>query len=607
MSAPAPARPRPGWPEPVYLALSPEPVLAFIHEPDGPARDTAVLICPPFGWDENCSYRARRRWADELAAAGYPTARFDLPGTGDSGGAPGDDSQLDAWVESVTGTVEWLRERTGCARLAVIGIALGGLVAYLAAAAGAEVDELVLWAVPASGRVLLREMKAFAGVVAARHPADARGGPPLPEGAADVIGYLVTADTTAALGRVRLDELELPRAHGMRVLMLGRDGLAPDKRLRASLEQSGAAVTAGEAGDYARLMAHPQDAQAPDATIARSIEWFAGGSAPARGLVARAARPAVERDRLELERDGRALRETPLELQVADGRALAILTEPVEGARAQVCALLLNGGALRHTGPNRSWVDIARRWAAQGVPSVRVDLSGIGDAEGEERDRVSNRELYAERSNRDTLGLVEQLAVRGVGEQFVLAGLCSGAYWALHAALRDPRVKGALMINLYSFYWSEKLVHERETFEALGALRSQGWRRLVRRDVRPDRLMTAVKSIRPSRIRRGARHQVEFSQRDQVVRDLDLLRDRGTEALLLLSHGEPLYDQLVRQGQLENLDRWPNLRLERIASRDHMFRALWLQQQVHASLDRGLERVLERTGDAGLHAAHPGP
>jgi ribosomal 50S subunit-associated protein YjgA (DUF615 family) len=116
----------------------------------------------------------------------------------------------------------------------------------------------------------------------------------------------------------------------------------------------------------------------------------------------------------------------------------------------------------------------------------------------------------------------------------------------------------------------------------------------VRRDVRADQLRTAVKSIRPGRIRRGARHPVEGSQSGEIERALDQLRDQETETLMLLAYGEPLYDQLVRYGQIDALDRWPNLTLERIPTRDHMFRAIWLQQRVHESMDRALERTLAR-------------
>jgi hypothetical protein len=54
-----------------------------------------------------------------------------------------------------------------------------------------------------------------------------------------------------------------------------------------------------------------------------------------------------------------------------------------------------------------------------------------------------------------------------------------------------------------------------------------------------------------------------------------------------------LYDQLVRQGIVARLDRWPNLSVAQLPTTDHMFRAIWLQQHVHGLLDDALGRVLE--------------
>jgi SAM-dependent methyltransferase len=148
------------------------------------------------------------------------------------------------------------------------------------------------------------------------------------------------------------------------------------------------------------------------------------------------------------------------------------------------------------------------------------------------------------------------------------------------------------MINLFSFFWSQELVAEHETHAALAGLRGGGWQRLARRELSRSEITTAIRSIRPGRLRAGAQRPVERSQAAQVSRALDHLRDRGTEALLLLSQGEPLYDRLARGGQLDALARWPNLSVERIPSTDHMFRAFELQRLVHASLDRVLDRVL---------------
>ena len=41
-------------------------------------RDSAVILCPPFGWEDMCSYRVRREWAEHLAR-GRPHDAEDRP------------------------------------------------------------------------------------------------------------------------------------------------------------------------------------------------------------------------------------------------------------------------------------------------------------------------------------------------------------------------------------------------------------------------------------------------------------------------------------------------------------------------------------------------
>src|SRR5690242_14881377 len=69
---------------PVAIRADPDEVFGFLHWPSTEAQlDTAVLICPPWGWDEITSYRPRRAWAQRLAAAGFTALRIDLPAAGD--------------------------------------------------------------------------------------------------------------------------------------------------------------------------------------------------------------------------------------------------------------------------------------------------------------------------------------------------------------------------------------------------------------------------------------------------------------------------------------------------------------------------------------------
>jgi pimeloyl-ACP methyl ester carboxylesterase len=373
--------------------------------------------------------------------------------------------------------------------------------------------------------------------------------------------------------------------------MLGRDGLAVDAGLRSHLEHTGASVVVEDTDDYATLMESPQESRTPVQTISKTIDWLDGGHAGAPQTAPPP--PATRQVAMKLLEGGNQIEETPILFDGELGGLFGVVSESPRAERAPVCAVLLNGGALRHIGPSRTWVEIARRWAARGVPTVRIDMPGIGESDGDASEPVPDASFYTPQRTEQTLAILDRLVERGLPDRFVLGGLCSGAYWSLHAALADARVRGALMINLYSVFWSAELVAERDTKESLGALRGRAWRRLVNRDLTAAQARTALAAIRPSQLRSSAGNPVERSQSQEIERAFDRLREQGTHGLMLFSRGEGLYDQLVRLGFFQRIDRWPNLSIEQLPTSDHMFRAIWVQRHVHGLLDAALERVLE--------------
>jgi alpha-beta hydrolase superfamily lysophospholipase len=610
--------------QPLYLQGPGTPVFALLHRPPGRPRQTAVLLCPPFGWEDMCSYRIRREWAEHLARTGHTALRIDLPGSGDSAGAPSDPARLDAWTQTAEAAARWLARDASDTRVAVIGIGLGGLVSCRAALSGAPIDDLVLWSVPSRGRTLLRELRTFTAFEVANALDSGESAPasdPADEGTLVTNGYLLSAETVLELERLDLGNVDVSTSSTGRALLLGRDGLKVDKAMPAILERAGAEVTVLDGPGFGTMMVEPQDARTPTEVFELVSSWLgeaesrqgASTSVPAaREHVVANHPPAgepTESDELLIHSSGATLRERPVFLDGREGQLFGVLTEPL-GVRRELTALLLNAGPQRRTGPSRMWVEIARRWAANGVPTLRLDATGIGDADGDAtvlgQLAAFYRPVYVEEI-RDAL---ETLVERGLPPRFVMLGLCSGAYWSAQAAVADRRVAAVIMLNPRTLVFDKW----RYTLRRTRRLRRQmllpsTWRKVLRGEIKLEKHLETGRTLlaraaggpmrarmRIAAVGHGKRRERERTG-DELVEDLfDALRDRNQRALLMFTGKEALRGELSRTGVLDRVDRWPNLELALLGTSadTHTLTPLWLQRQVHALVDRVLEDELKR-------------
>lgn len=586
---------------PTYLHGGIEPAFGLFHAPAAGLTDaTAILICPPFGWEDICSYRSRRDWAEHLAAAGHPVLRIDLPGAGDSSGSARDEGRLSAWTSAVASSAQWLHDTTASRRVAAIGISLGGLVICKAIFEGAPIDEAVLWGVPARGHTFVRELRAFARLekmglndeVEQSH---------IPQGATWAGGFLLSAETTQALETLDLRELTLPPGRAPRVLLLDRDGIGPDGRLHERLTEAGVEVTVAPGGGYGAMMAKPHLARSPTEVFERVLDWLeqpSGHTTPPANqedLVSKDRAPRLS-ETLELSIAGTPIRETPLTVEQPFGSLFGILTEPAEQPRTSVCAVALNAGAIRRIGPNRMWVEFARRWAARGVPTLRLDLEGLGDADGDAEAATELEGLLSLKRIEQISATLDALQRRGLGPHFVLVGLCSGSYWSFHAALRDQRVRAALMLNLGVIFWDPTVEPMREL---RGATRDPAlWRGALRGEIPRARIVSLMRWVPRAPLillrRAATRRRVRRAGGDELDHALDRLRDSDKRLLMAFSGNEPLHRELDREGRLRRTDRWPNLELALLPGEYHTLRQLSAQQRAHEVLDRALERELRR-------------
>jgi alpha/beta superfamily hydrolase len=570
-----------------------EAVFVALDAPDAPPR-TAVVLCPPFGWEEVCSYRPRREWAAHLAGEGRLALRLQFPGSGDSAGAPMDPGRLGAWTRAAGDAVSWARARPGIERVAVIGLGLGGLVAWLAAAEGAPIDDLVLWGTPSRGSRLVRELHAFAALQASQRGAPA----PEPGATVEIAGHLLSGETVGEISAVDLTARPLPAPHAQRVLTLDRDGLAPDPRLARHLAEAGVSYTIGPGPGWGRMTAEPQAATAPLSTFATVSAWLAEVAAPS--TLPAVASGVTLTESVTLAVAGRPVEEVPVRVPYRGLDLSGVLSSPAGPARPPIALLYLNAGAIDRQGPNRIWVEAARRWAARGVPSLRLDVEGIGDADGRSGEYVSDAGLYVPRLVDQVLAGADALEHAAPGAQIVTVGLCSGAYWGFHAALRDDAVRSVVMLNPRALFWRDELEHERNArFVRRVVLSLESWRRVARRDVAGARLLAILRLIGASALR-SARTAVArrppAREDDRIGDALDRLRDAGVRVSMAFGEREPLRHELAAGGYLAQLGRWPQLQVDELPGAVHTLQSVDAQAAAHAIIDREVERAIERAG-----------
>jgi pimeloyl-ACP methyl ester carboxylesterase len=507
---------------------------------------------------------------------------------------------LGPWTAAVADSADWLRAQTGAERVAVIGIGLGGLVAAHAAGTGAAIDDLVLWAVNARGKRLLRELRAFASLNSDLDPEDqpddgedepqAELPPPQDDGGLAVGGFLIADATVAELEALDLDADPFDAPEGRRALLLGRDGILPDKRLTERLERAGLAVSAADGDGYGSMMNHPQQAQPPLAAFAAVASWIAEAEAPASTP---SPAPGIA-ETFDVNHGGARIVETPLSFPVESGDLYGVLARCEDVPDAGFTAVLLNAGALRRIGPGRLWVELSRDWARRGIPTLRLDLEGLGDADGGICPYEDTGDLYVDRLVDQTLAVTDQLAERGLPPRFILGGLCSGAYWAFHGALRDPRVEVALLLNPRALYFDNRLDEVRTARRAREVTKAGAWKKVASGSVTPARAARILRAAATAPLHARADKRTHQDRRQKVDAALDTLDETGKRILFLFGENEPLYDEMLADGQIERLERAPGMHLERIPGRDHSFRPLSSQRNVTAVLDRVIVAELNR-------------
>ena len=439
--------------QPIPLAFG--PIAGQLY---GARGDVGIVVVPGFGLEALSLTRSFHIFGKMAAGLGFPTLTYDHPGSGDSANA--DQTSLADWVSGVSEAADMLRRYGGARHIVLMGHGLGALVALHAAGHVSQLAGVIAMAPPASGRAYVREEAALATLTGSE---TLSGGFAFP-------GTLMADLKAVVLSATDIAPFYILACRPNRL----SDGLASD-----AISARGVATFKVEYSDFD--VTDPTLTRPPRKTFERILELLLQ-AAPLRP-----GNPPEDYEQTDIVEPGYA--ETGFRFG-PDDRLYGVYCRPTGGAALATAALLIGAGRDPQIGWARATVDQARALARSGIASLRFDPSGVGIA-GEPAG--AGELLYSSTHVDDVVMAAAALTACG-HDDILLAGRCSGAYLAFHAAARVPNLKGLFAVNILRLIWDPS-----ETVESA-----------IHQDIRPLKSL-AARLVDPATLNRVLKGDIKLA------------------------------------------------------------------------------------------------
>ena len=489
---------------------------ASLIQPEGGARGL-LLVAQPLVEERKASLppivEASRRLAEGL---GLAVLRVDYPGTGDSVGAFADYGPED-WIAALACAVEWLRLHFGDKPLFCLGVRTGAALLSRLPAAAIGAAGNVFWD-PVDGADSVRQwmqrhsvnsMIAYGKAQKSRGAIEAelKTG-----GSADLDGFELTGRQYAALSSLELGAPEVPTL----MIVAGRPSASAAKWAEANggkVEQA-----AFRTPPYWNSVGYVDTAELRDATAAWLEAKGMGNGERGMGNGERGTGNGASFNPSTLQPfNPSTLSERFVSFESGGAIVRGVLTLPQGEIRRTV--LFLGGWSGDRQGPHRLFLLYARRLAAGGAASLRIDYRGRGESDLSHGDAgIATMADDAERA-------AAWLRDGGFAPQGLdVVAICSGCKVALtlatraeirHLDLLSAEAMGALRAKGTN---AAKTASALKTY-ARKLFRRETWRKIFKGEVRTDMVGKAL-------VRHETRGADEAKSEDRV---LDRLRSfKGT-------------------------------------------------------------------------------
>ncbi|WP_458071090.1 alpha/beta hydrolase [Rhodanobacter sp. BL-MT-08] len=241
-------------------------------------------------------------------------------------------------------------------------------------------------------------------------------------------------------------------------------------------------------------------------------------------------------------------------------------------ASAEVAVVMLNAGFVHRIGPFRLYAEMTRRLNAIGYPTLRFDLSTLGDsgASGESQTRI-------QQVRADVADAMQLLTEKAGCSRFIVIGLCSGAENAHRAACIGAGIVGAVFLDGY-IYRTTGFLLRHYLPRLLSVKRLRGYvARVLRTNMKKDS---------------SPRFGVEYPPKAEVIADLSGMLSRGLKLFFLYSGGVSHYINHQRQFRecFGRLAYHPQISVMLLDDTDHTYILRGDRERLFDAVENWLER-----------------
>ncbi len=585
---------------PFYFGDNDKPLLGWLHTTEKTNNSNqAMIICPSLALEYMNSYRAMRYVADYFAIAGIPTLRFDYHGTGDSSGENLDEDRLPDWIESIEKAYLQIKLITGVENVGMFGFRMGATLGVLAEAT-VPFNQMILWAPIEHGKRFIREIKTLQKTSAIEQSAQA-----------DILeagGFVYWKQTEKAIQAINLFELT-PK--NLNILIIPRDDLPSNTKLLEHWNENCQFIEQLQLEGSSEVLIDAHLTKIPHQSIFEIVNWVVNNKNslhnslnPNQVLdISEKAYKLAKKCEFTItpnDPEGVALVNTDITEQILSlpnkNITFAIQTQPKKPTKLNLPVIIFsNSGTNHRVGPSRLYVQLARQLAAIGFIVLRIDLPGIGDNIKTNREQENIE--YLDSGSLDILELTATLKDTLNNNNFVITGLCSGAYFSFHTALNSisNTICEVYLINPLTFYWDKTMTAETtpaRNFSAWNWYKSaltstESWKKLFKGKIDFISLLktiflrlkikanVAIKPLLEKSSKQMAFDKSEntndFRQSNNLGKDLKTISAKGTQLTFLFARSDPGFDLLQTLGgkSVKTLSSQEKLSITFIENADH--------------------------------------